>query len=55
MPPYPKPVSQKQRAAMHAAAEGKSNIGISPKVGKEFAKGDTGGKLPKAAPKPKGK
>ena len=55
MPPYPKPVSQKQRGAMHAAAEGKSTLGIPAKIGKEFAKGDTGGKLPKAAPKPKAK
>jgi hypothetical protein len=39
MPPYPKPVSQAQNAAMHAAASGKSTIGIPKKVGKEFAKG----------------
>ena len=51
MPPYPKPVSQKQRGAMHAAAEGKSTIGIPKKVGKEFVKSDPGGKLPKTAPK----
>jgi hypothetical protein len=49
MPPYPKPVSQKHRGAMYAAAEGKSNIGIPKKVGKEFAKGDPGGKLPETA------
>lgn len=47
MPPYPKPKSQKQRAAMHAAAEGKSTLGIPKTVGKEFVKGDPGGKLPK--------
>jgi hypothetical protein len=47
MPPYPKPASQAQRGAMQAAAQGKSTLGIPKKVGKEFAKGDTGGKLPK--------
>lgn len=51
MPPFPKPKSQKQRGAMHAAAEGRSTIGIPKKVGKEFVKGDTGGKLPKRARK----
>ena len=30
------PVSQKQRGAMYAAAEGKSTLGIPKKVGKEF-------------------
>jgi hypothetical protein len=41
---------------MQAAAHGKSTIGIPQKVGKEFAKADPGGKLPKVAPKPpKGK
>lgn len=44
------PVSQKQRRAMYAAAEGKSTIGIPKKVGKEFVKSDPGGKLPKRAP-----
>jgi hypothetical protein len=39
-------VSQAQRAAMHAAAEGKSTLGIPKKVGKEFVAADTGGKLP---------
>lgn len=39
--------SQAQRAAMYAAAKGKSTIGISKKVGKKFAKHDQGGKLPK--------
>jgi len=47
MPPYPKPKSQAQRGAMYAAAEGKSTLGIPKKVGKEFVKGDKGGKLPK--------
>jgi hypothetical protein len=40
------PVSQKQRAAMHAAAEGKSTLGIPKKVGAEFVAADPGGKLP---------
>ena len=40
------PVSEKQRRAMHAAAAGKSTLGIPKKVGKEFAKSDKGGKLP---------
>ena len=40
------PVSQAQRAAMAAAAEGKSTLGIPAKVGKEFEAADTGGKLP---------
>jgi hypothetical protein len=40
------PVSQKQRAAMWAAASGKSTLGIPRKVGKEFAAADPGGKLP---------
>jgi hypothetical protein len=31
---------------MFAAAEGKSNLGIPKKVGKEFADADAGGKLP---------
>lgn len=39
-------VSQAQRAAMHAAAEGKSTIGIPKAVGKEFSDADQGGKLP---------
>lgn len=46
MPPYPKPVSQAQRGAMHAAAQGDSTLGIPKKVGAEFVKGDKGGKLP---------
>lgn len=32
---------------MAEAAEGKSNIGIPAKVGREFMKADPGGKLPK--------
>jgi hypothetical protein len=31
---------------MHAAAKGKSTIGIPRKVAKEFVKADKGGKLP---------
>jgi hypothetical protein len=41
------PVSQAQRAAMHAAASGKSTIGIPKDVGQEFVAADKGGKLPK--------
>jgi hypothetical protein len=41
------PVSEAQRKAMHAAAAGKSTLGISKKVGQEFAKADKPGKLPK--------
>lgn len=33
-------VSRAQQAAMHAAAEGRSTIGIPKKVGKEFAAAD---------------
>ncbi|HEX6825408.1 MAG TPA: hypothetical protein VF077_03745, partial [Nitrospiraceae bacterium] len=51
MPPYPKPKSQAQRGAMYAAAAGKSTLDIPAKVGREFVKGDTGGKLPAKAPK----
>jgi len=40
-------VSQAQRAAMHAAAQGKSTLGIPKKVGAEFVAADKGGKLPK--------
>lgn len=49
------PVSQKQRAAMAAAAQGKSTIGIPAKVGKEFIKADPGGKLPRKVKPKKGK
>ena len=41
------PVSQQQRKAMYAAAEGKSTLGIPKKVGAEFVGADKGGKLPK--------
>lgn len=41
------PVSQAQRAAMHAAAAGKSTLGIPKDVGQEFVAADKGGKLPK--------
>ncbi len=50
MPPYPKPKSQAQNAAMHAAAEGRSTISIPKKVGAEFAKGARGKKI-KGLPK----
>ena len=40
------PVSEAQRKAMFAAAEGKSTLGIPKSVGKEFANADKGGKLP---------
>ena len=40
------PKSQAQRAAMHAAAAGKSTLGIPKSVGKEFVAHDKGGKLP---------
>jgi len=39
--------SEQQRKAMHAAAKGKSTIGIPKKVAKEFVDADEGGKLPK--------
>ena len=45
------PKSEAQRRAMRAAAAGKSTVGIPQKVGKEFVKSDTGGKLPKRAKK----
>jgi hypothetical protein len=44
------PVSENQRKAMYAAAEGKSTIGIPKSVGREYTKADHGGKLPKSAP-----
>jgi hypothetical protein len=40
------PVSQAQRRAMYAAAEGHSNLGIPQKVGKEFTKDDHAHNLP---------
>ena len=48
-------VSEKQRRAMYAAAEGKSNIGIPKKVGKEFILADIGRKLPQSKQTPKTK
>ncbi len=39
---YDPPVSEKQRRAMYAAAEGKSNLGIPTSVGKEFVGKDEG-------------
>lgn len=39
-------VSQAQRRAMFAAAQGNSTLGIPQSVGKEFADADPGGKLP---------
>jgi len=39
-------LSQAQRGAMHAAAEGRSTIGIPKSVGKRFSAHDQGGKLP---------
>lgn len=43
-------VSQNQRAAMYAAAEGKSTLGIPAKVGREFIAASHGIKgLPKRA------
>lgn len=53
MPPYPKPKSQAQRAAMYEAMAGKSTLGIPKKVGAEFVKGDKPGKLPKHKSKKK--
>lgn len=47
------PRSEQQRKAMHAAAAGKSTLGIPKKVGKEFAAADKGGKLPKRVKKRK--
>lgn len=44
--------SDAQRKAMYAAAEGKSNIGIPKKVGKEFVKAGPASKnLPKKVTK----
>jgi len=39
--------SEAQRKAMHAAAKGKSTIGIPKKVAREFVDADEGGKLPR--------
>jgi hypothetical protein len=38
--------SQAQRAAMHAAAAGKSTLEIPKKVAQEFVASDQGGRLP---------
>lgn len=46
-------VSEAQRKAMFAAAEGKSTLGIPKKVGAEFAAADKGGKLPEKKAKPR--
>jgi hypothetical protein len=40
-------VSKSQNAAMHAAASGKSTLGIPKKVGAEFVKGQTMGAVKK--------
>lgn len=45
------PVSEAQRKAMFAATNGKSNLGISKSVGKEFSEADPGGKLPETVKK----
>lgn len=45
------PKSEAQRKAMHAAAAGKSTLGIPRKVGGKYAAADKGGKLPKRAPR----
>ena len=39
--------SEAQRRAMHAAAHGKSTLGIPKKVAKKYVAHDKGGKLPK--------
>lgn len=44
--------SKQQQKAMYAAAEGKSNIGIPKKIGKEFVKaGPSSKNLPNKVPK----
>lgn len=48
------PVSEAQRKAMYAAKAGKSTLGIPQKIGAEFVKADSGGKLPNVAPKKRG-
>ena len=47
----PKFISQAQRAAFHAAAQGKGRLGISKAVAKRAIAEDAGGKLPKRARK----
>lgn len=50
------PVSEAQRRLMQAAAHKKGGVvGVSQKVGKEFANADKGGKLPQHKPKPDSK
>ena len=41
------PKSEAQRRAMHAAAAGKSTLGIPRKVAREFVAADSGRKLPR--------
>ena len=41
--------SEAQRRAMYSAKAGDSTLGIPKKVGAEFVKSDTGGKLPERA------
>ena len=41
--------SEQQRKAMHAAAKGKSTLGIPKQVAREFVDADEGGRLPKKA------
>lgn len=43
------PVSEAQRKAMHAAAEGHSTLGIPKSVGTKFSEADPGGSLPERA------
>lgn len=47
------PVSQAQRRAMYAAAEGKSNLGIPKSVGQEFEADDHVHGLPERKDPPK--
>jgi hypothetical protein len=49
------PVSKAQNAAMHAAAEGKSTLGIPKNVGKEFTKDQAPGSVKKLPEKKKAK
>lgn len=44
------PVSEAQRRAMEAAADGNSALGIPQGVAAEFAASDKGGKLPERSP-----
>ena len=46
-------VSEAQRGAMAAAAQGNSTLGIPKNVGADFMAADKGGKLPAKAPKKK--